>query len=109
MLPIQYFMTRQVRAVQYRSNVMKRQNVEKYQLQRFSEYSTINPLPLTLISRAGFLRCFRDPFRVLKIENRVLRIREKFFSGTRFGSPELKFMRFLHVHTRYLTFSLKKL
>jgi len=78
--------------------------VEKYQLQQFSKYSTINPLPLTLLSRASFLRCFRDPFWVLRIENRVLRIREKCFSGTRFGSPELKFLRFLQVHTRYLTF-----
>jgi len=40
---------------------------------------------------------------------RVLRIREKCFSGTRFGSPELKCLRFLQVHTRCLTFSLKKL
>jgi len=41
-----------------------------------------------------FLRWFRDPIRVPRIENRVPRIRE---------------IGFLQVRTGYLTFSLKKL
>jgi len=40
-----------------------------------------------------FSRCFRDQIRVLRIENRVPRIRE---------------IGFLQVHTVYLTFSLKQ-
>jgi len=49
----------------------------------------------------GFLRCFRDPIRVPRIENRVLRIREN-------RIPRIREIGSLQVHTGYLTFSLKK-
>ena len=49
--------------------------------------------PYVLSYRQVFLRCFRNPIRVPRIENRVHRIRE-------IGTP--------HAHTGYLRFPLKK-
>jgi len=50
--------------------------------------------------KPGFLRCFRDPFRVPRIENRVPKFRENYHRVPR--------IRENRVHTGYLTFSLKK-
>jgi len=58
-------------------------------------------ITLFMVVLAGFLRCFWDPIRVPRIENRVPRIRENRVSRIReIGS--------LGVHTGYLTFSFKK-
>jgi len=50
---------------------------------------------------AGFLRCFRDPFRAPRIENRVARVREN-------RVRRIKEIGSLQVHTESLTFSFKK-
>jgi len=50
-----------------------------------------------------FLRRFGDPIRIPRIENLVPRIREKYHRV-----PRIKEIGSLHVHTGYLTFSLKK-
>jgi len=52
---------------------------------------------------AGFLRCFKDPIRVPRIENRVLRITE-----SHHRVPRIREIGSLQVHIGYLTFSLKK-
>jgi len=62
-------------------------------LSRLLHRKILSLFNLANITQAGILRCFRDPIRVPRIENRVRRIRE-------IGS--------LRVHTGYLTFSLKK-
>jgi len=59
-----------------------------------------NPHPNTLSFRF-FLRCFRDPIRVPRIENQVPRIREN-------RVPRIREIGSLQVHMGYLTFSLKK-
>ena len=51
-----------------------------------------------------FLRCFRDAIRVPRISNRVPRIRENYHRV-----PRIREIGSRHVHTGYLTFSLKKL
>jgi len=56
--------------------------------------------PQTCSTVQGFLRCFRNPIRVPRIENWVPRIRGNWVRKIReIGS--------LQVHTGYLTFSLK--
>jgi len=55
-------------------------------------------LPIT-----GFLRCFKDPIRVPRIENRVPRIRENYHRVL-----AIREIRSLNIHIGYLTFSLKK-
>jgi len=58
-----------------------------------------------------FLRCFRDPIRVPRIENRVPRIRENYHwvPGIKENRvPRIREIGFLQVQTGYLTFSLKK-
>jgi len=47
-----------------------------------------------------FLRHFRDPIRVPRIENRVPRIRENYHRV-----PRIREIGSLQVHTRYPTFS----
>jgi len=59
----------------------------------------------------GFLRCFRDPIRVPRIESRVPRIRENYHQVPRIREnevPRITEIGSLLVHTGYLTFSLKK-
>jgi len=59
----------------------------------------------------GFLRCFRDPIRVPRIENRVTRIRENYHRVPRIRQnrvPRIREIGTLQVHTGYLTYSLKK-
>jgi len=60
----------------------------------------------------GFsLRCFRGPIQVPRIENRVPRIRENYHRVPRIKENRVLRIReigSLQVHTRYLTFSLKK-
>ena len=51
-----------------------------------------------------FLRCFRDPIWVLRIEKPVSRISQNYHRV-----PRLREIESLQVHTGYLTFSLKKL
>jgi len=51
----------------------------------------------------GFLRCFRDPIQVPRIENRVLGIRENYH-----WVPKIREIGSLQVRTGYLIFSLKK-
>jgi len=61
--------------------------------------------------RAGFLRCFRDPIRVSKCENRVPRIRENHHRLPRIREnrdPRIKEIGSLQLHTGYLTFFLKE-
>ena len=53
--------------------------------------------------RQVFLRCFRDPIRVPKIENWVPRIRVNYHRV-----PRIREIGSLQVHNGYLTFSLKK-
>ena len=65
-----------------------------------------------------FLRCFRNPIRVPRIENRVPRIenrvpriRENYHRVPRTREnrvPRIREIGSLQVHTGYLTFSLKK-
>ena len=60
----------------------------------------------------GFLRCFRDPFRVPRIENRAPRISENHHRvpGIKENRvPRIREIGSLQVHIGYLTFSLKKL
>jgi len=62
------------------------------------------------ITWAG-LRCFRDPIRVHRIENRVPRIRENYHRVPKIREnrvPRIREIGSLQVHTGYLTFSLKK-
>jgi len=49
---------------------------------------------------AGFLRRFRDPIRVPRIENRVPRTREYYHQV-----PKIREIGSLQIHTGYLTFS----
>jgi len=75
----------------------------------------------------GFLRRFRDPIRVPRIENRFPRIRENYHRVPRIENrvprirenyhrvprienrvPRIREIGSLQVHTGYLTFSLKK-
>jgi len=57
-----------------------------------------------------FLRCFRDPIRVPRIENRVPRIKEIYHQVRRIRENRVPRIRIgsLQVHTGHLTFSLKK-
>jgi len=58
-----------------------------------------------------FLRCFREPIRVPRIENRVPRIRENHHRVPRIKEnrvPRIREIGSLQVHMGYLTFSLKK-
>ena len=58
-----------------------------------------------------FLRCFRDPIRVLRIEYRVPRIRVNHHRVPRmkeYRVPRIREIGSLQVHIGYLTFSLKK-
>jgi len=58
-----------------------------------------------------FLRCFRDPNRVLRIENRVPKIREHYHRVPKIREnrvPRIREIGSLQVHTEYLTLSLKK-
>jgi len=50
-----------------------------------------------------FFKCFREPIRVPRIENRVPRIR-----GNYHRDPRIDKIGSLQIHTGYLTFSLKK-
>jgi len=57
-----------------------------------------------------FLRCFRDPIRVPRIENRVHRISENYHRVPKIREnlvPRIREIGSLQVHTGYLTFSLK--
>jgi len=57
------------------------------------------------------LRCFRDPIRDPRIENRVPRIREDYHRVPRIKEnqvPRIRETGSLPIHTRNLTFSLKK-
>jgi len=68
-------------------------------------------LRTTLLYNQGFLRCFRDPIRVHRIENRVPRIRENYRGVPRIREnrvPRIREIGSLQVHTRYLTFIFKK-
>ena len=59
----------------------------------------------------GFLRRFRDPIRVPRIENRVPRISENCHRVPRIREnrfPRIGEIGSLQVHNGYLTFSLKK-
>jgi len=59
----------------------------------------------------GFLRCFRDPSRVPRIENQVPRIRGNYHRVLRIGQnrvPRIREIGSLQIHTGYVTFSLKK-
>ena len=59
----------------------------------------------------NFLRCFRDPNRVPRIENLVPRIRTSYHRVSRIREnvvPRIREIGSLQVHTGYLTFSLKK-
>ena len=59
----------------------------------------------------GFLRCFRDQIGVPRIENRVPRISQNYHQVPRIRENWVSRIReigSLHVHTGYLTFSLKK-
>jgi len=59
-----------------------------------------------------FLRCFRDPIWVPRIENRVPRISENHHRVLRIKEnrvPRIREIGALQVHIGYLTFSLKKL
>jgi len=61
--------------------------------------------------KQGFLRCFRDPIRVPRIENRVPRIKENYHRVPKIREnrvPRSREIRSLQVHTGYLTSSLKK-
>jgi len=49
-----------------------------------------------------FLRHFRNTIRVLRISNRVPRIRENYHRV-----PRIREIGSLQIHTRYLTFSIK--
>jgi len=57
-----------------------------------------------------FIRCFRDPIWVPRIENRDPRIRENYHQVPRIRENRVLRIRIgsLHVHTGYLTFSSKK-
>ena len=58
----------------------------------------------------GFLGDFRDPIRVHRIENRVLRIRENYHQVPKVREnrvPRIREIGSLQVHIGYLTFSLK--
>jgi len=58
-----------------------------------------------------FLRCFRDPDRVPRIENRVPRISENYHRVPRIREnrvPRIREIGSLQINTGYLTFSLKK-
>jgi len=58
-----------------------------------------------------FLRCFRDPIRAPRIENRIPRIRENHHGVPRIKEnrvPRIREIGSLQVHIGYLTFSLKK-
>ena len=64
-----------------------------------------------LIGRPGFLRCFRDPIRVPRIENRVTRNGENYHQVLRIREnrvPRIRQIGSLQVRTGYLTFSFKK-
>jgi len=55
--------------------------------------------------------CFRDLIRVLRIENWVFRIRGNYYQVPRMREnrvPRIREIRSLQVHTKHLTFSLKK-
>jgi len=59
----------------------------------------------------SFLRCFRDPIRGPRIENRVPKIRENHHWVPRIKenrAPRIREIGFLQVHVGYLAFSLKK-
>jgi len=63
------------------------------------------------LHRTGFLRRFRDPIRVPRIENRVPRISENCHRvpGIRENRvPRIREIGYLQIHTGYLTFSFKK-
>jgi len=74
------------------------------------------PLRLVSIPKvlliAGFsLRRFRDPIRVPRISNQVPRIRENYHRAPKIREnrvPRIREIGSLQIHTRYLTFSLKK-
>jgi len=58
-----------------------------------------------------FLRCFRDPIQVPRIDNRVPRIRENHHRVHRIKEnrvPRIREIGSLQVHIGHLTFSLKK-
>jgi len=59
----------------------------------------------------GFLRRFRDPIRVPRISNRVPTIRENYHRVPKIREnrvPRIREIGSLQIHTRFLTFSLKK-
>jgi len=61
--------------------------------------------------KAGFLRRFRDPIRVPRISNWVPRIRENYHQVPKIRKnrvPRIREIGSLQIHTRYLTFFLKK-
>jgi len=62
------------------------------------KWTSQNDLPT-----AGFLRCFRDPIQVPRIENRVPSISENYHRV-----PRIREIGSLQDHTGYLTFSSKK-
>jgi len=69
-------------------------------------------IPKVLLLIAGFsLRRFRDPIRVPRISNQVPRIRENYHRAPKIREnrvPRIREIGSLQIHTRYLTFSLKK-
>jgi len=61
--------------------------------------------------KQSFLKCFRDPIRDPRIENRVPRIREDYHRVPRIKENRVSRIRetgSLQIHTGNLTFSLKK-
>jgi len=73
------------------------------------KYSSQMHFIITLIQ--FFLRCFKDPIRVPRIENRVPRIRGNYHRVPRIREnwdPTIREIGSLQVHTGYPTFSLKK-
>jgi len=61
--------------------------------------------------KQSFSRCFRDPIRVTRIENRVPRIREDYHRAPRIKEnrvPRIREIGSLQFHIGYLTFSLNK-
>ena len=64
-----------------------------------------------LLQQQSFLKCFRYPIRVPGIENRFPRIRENHHRVPRIREnrvPRIREIGSLQVHTRHLTFPLKK-
>ena len=72
---------------------------------------TVSAIFYTEYIHQEFLRCFRDPIRVPRIEHRVPRIRENYHRIPRFGEnrvPRIREIGSLQVHIGYLIFSFKK-